>query len=169
MPVEDQVASTVSGSGFLKSDKTHPLTPDKARYLAQQLVMVADHAESSFTETDLLVPFSQNGATQLCLQRLIYKQQYSIKFTDLNEFASYVVSLSPNKARYLAQQLFMAADRSESNPTETDLLVPFSQNGITQLYHQKFLYEQQYSIELTDLGNFVSHVVSQRLQEVSCG
>ena len=129
--------------------------------------MAADHAESGFTETDLLIPFSQNGATQLCHQRLLYEQQYSIKFIDLDEFVSYVVSLAPNKARYLAQQLFMAADRSECSSTETDLLVPFSQNGITQLYHQRFLYEQQHSIEFTDLGDFASHVVSQQLQEVS--
>ncbi len=97
MAIENQitpfkVASAVGGSVFLSSDKTHSLAPNNARYLAQQLVMAADRAESGFTETDLLVPFNQNGITQLNHKRFLYEQQYSIKFTDLGDFVSHVVS-----------------------------------------------------------------------------
>lgn len=85
------VAPIVVGNTLLNADKTHSLVPDKARYLAQQLVLAAERAEKFLDDSNLLVPFNQNGITQLHHQRYLYEQQYSIKFTDLGEFVSHVV------------------------------------------------------------------------------
>lgn len=96
MPIENkitpiEVTPVIAGNVLLNSDNKHSLAPDKARYLAQQLVMAADRAEKFLDDANLLVPFNQNGITQLHHQRYLYEQQYSIKFTDLGEFVSHVV------------------------------------------------------------------------------
>ena len=75
--------------------------------------------------------------------------------------------LDPDNARHLAFQLQIAADNAQNIISHHELLLPFTQREITILRYQQMVYERHYQTKFSDLGEFVSHVVAQQLQEVN--